>query len=120
MKKLLLVLFILGITTTVFAELKPKQIVGKWKYTVETDQGEMTGTLKFEEKEGKLAGDVYSDDGGVFPMTIVELKENNTLYFELKPDYDVIKVTVNVENKKFKGTGSTNQGEFSLVGEKTE
>lgn len=120
MKKLLAVLFILGITTSVFAELKPKQIVGKWSYTVQTDQGDMTGSLKFVEKEGKLSGEVHSDDGGVFPMTKVELKESNTLYFELKPEYDVIKVTVKVENKKFKGTGSTYQGEFALVGEKTE
>lgn len=120
MKKLLLVLFIVGITTSVFAELKPKQVVGKWKYTVQTDQGDMTGMLKFEEKEGKLIGKVLSDDGGIFEMTKVELKEGNTLYFEVKPEYDVIKVSVKVEAKKFKGTGATYEGDFALVGVKTE
>lgn len=120
MKKLLIILFVLGISTQIFAEIKTKQLVGKWKYLVVTDQGDMTGFLKFSEKEGKLAGEVWSDDGNTFPMTKVELKEGNTLYFELIPDYDVIKVTVKVEGEKFKGTGSTYEGEFALTGEKVK
>lgn len=120
MKKLLIVLFVLAISTQVFAEIKPKHVVGKWKYTVETEQGEMTGVLKFVEKEGKLTGEVQTDDGGVFPLTKVEIKEKNTLYFELNPDYDVYKVTVTIDGKKFEGTGNTSQGEFALTGEKVE
>ncbi len=34
MKKILAVLFILSISTQVFAKLKPKQFIGKWNYTV--------------------------------------------------------------------------------------
>lgn len=120
MKKLLIILFILGVSTQLFAEIETSQVVGKWKYTVVTDQGEMTGVLKFVEKEGKLTGDVLSDDGNTFPMTKIELKEGNTLYFELKPEYDVIKVTVQIKGEKFAGTGSTYEGEFALTGEKVE
>lgn len=120
MKKLLSILFILAISTQVFAKLNPKQVVGNWKYTVVTEQGDMTGTLKFIEKEGKLSGEVYSDDGGVFKMNKVEIKEGDLLYFELTPEYDVIKVTVKIEGEKFKGSGSTSEGEFVLIGEKTE
>lgn len=120
MKKLLLVLFILGFAAQVFAEIKTKDVVGKWKYTVITEQGDMTGILKFIKKEGKLTGEVITDDGGVFPLTKVEIQEKNKLYFELNPDYDVYKVTVVIEGKKFKGTGSTSQGEFGLTGEKID
>ncbi|MBT3385996.1 MAG: hypothetical protein HN778_05975 [Prolixibacteraceae bacterium] len=118
MKKLLIVIFVLGFSIQGFANLDAKQVLGKWKYTVETGQGQMTGILKFVEKEGKLAGDVIPDEGGVYPFTKVELKEGNILYFELKPEYDVIKVSVKVEGDKFKGTGSTYDGDFTLTGEK--
>jgi hypothetical protein len=120
MKKLLVLLFVLGISTQLFANISAKQVVGKWKYAIETDQGNMTGSLNFVEKEGKLTGEVYTDNGDMFTMTKVEIKEGNILYFELKPEYDVIKVTLKIEGKKFKGSGSTYEGEFPLTGEKTE
>ena len=118
-KKLIILLFILGISNSSFSQLKNNQVVGKWKYTVELDDGNMTGELKFSEEDGKLKGVVLPSDGGTYPMTKIELKEGNNLYFELQPDYDVIKVTVKIEDEKFKGTGSTYQGEFALTGEKT-
>jgi len=120
MKKLFLVLFILGIIYQGNAQNDHSTILGKWKYNVETDYSPMAGVLIFSEKEGKLAGEVAPDEGGNFPMTKVEMHEDNTLYFELKPEYDVIKVTVKVDGKKFKGTGSTYQGEFALSGERKE
>ena len=117
MKKLLLVLFVLGISLSGFAELKPKQIIGKWKYEVAIEGQTMTGSLKFFKKEGKLVGEVITNEG-TFAMTKVEIKEGNILYFELQPEYDAIKVTVKVDGTKFKGTGSTYQGDFDLTGEK--
>jgi hypothetical protein len=120
MKKLLVFLFVLGVSNQLFAEIKNKDVIGTWKYTVVTDQGDMTGNLVFKETEGKLTGEVVTNDSGTFPMEKVELKEGNILYFELTPEYDTIKVSVKVEGKKFKGTGSTTQGEFDLTGEKVE
>ncbi len=120
MKKILTVLFILCISAQVFAKITPKQVVGKWNYTVVTDMGDMTGILKFVEKEGKLSGEVISDDGGMFPMNKVEIKDGDILYFEITPDYDVLKVTLKVEGEKFKGSGSTYEGEFEILGKKSE
>lgn len=118
MKKLLIVLFILGISTQIFAELKPKQVVGKWKYTVQMDQGEIKGVFNFTEKEGKLAGEITTDDGYSFTFSKVELKEENTLYFEFTPEYDQIKITLKIEGNKFKGTGSSVNGDAPITGEK--
>lgn len=120
MKKLLSVLFILAISTQVFAKLKPNQVVGKWKYTVEMDQGELKGVFNFTEKEGKLTGEIVTEDGYNFPFSKVEIKEENTLYIEFTPEYDPIKITLKVEDNKFKGLGSSNNGEAPIVGEKVE
>ena len=120
MKKLLVLLFVLGISTQLFANIKAKQVVGKWTYTVETDQGNLTGFLKFTEKEGKLTGEVISSDGGVYPMKKVEIQQGNQVFFTLVPDYDEIKITIKIEGKKYKGSGSTYDGDFPIVGEKTE
>lgn len=120
MKKLLIVLFIFGISTQIFAEISSKQVVGKWNYTVVTNDGDLKGILNFVEKEGKLAGEVITDDGNVFPLTKIELKEGDILYFELQPEYDVYKGSVKIEEKKFKGTVNVGDGEFVLTGEKQE
>ena len=120
MKKLLAVIFILAISTHVFAKLTPKQVVGKWKYTVEMDNGERTGVFKFAEKEGKLTGSIETADGNTFEFSKVEIKAENTLYFEFTPEYDPIKITLKVDGKKFKGTGSAGGGEAPVTGEKVE
>jgi hypothetical protein len=119
MKKLLMLLVILGITATAFGKLKPKQIVGKWTYTVQTEQGDMTGFLKFAEKDGKLTGQVITDDGNVFDMEKIEIKDD-ALNWQIVPDYDPIKVSMIFEGKKYKATGSTYEGEFPVTGEKVE
>lgn len=120
MKKILLLLFVLGMSSQIFAQLSTKQVVGKWKYTVTSDQGDLTGTLNFVEKEGKLTGEVWSDDGNSFPLTKVELKENEVLYFELEPNYELYKVTLKIEAEIFKGTVVTGQGDFNITAEKKE
>lgn len=120
MKKLLFVLFILGMFYQGNAQPDHTTILGKWEYNVVTDYSPMSGVLIFSEKEGKLSGEVAPAEGGLFPMTKVEVLEDNFLYFELKPEYDVIKVKVKIDGKKFKGTGSTYEGEFALSGEKKE
>ena len=121
MKKLLIALFVLGISLPSFAGLDEKDIVGKWNYKVETDQGEMNGTLTFELKEGKLAGKVTTDMGESFPFTKVEIRDDNVLYFELQPDYEVIWAKVTVDKKTFEGSvGSGEAGEMPFTGEKVE
>jgi hypothetical protein len=120
MKKLLILLFVLGITTPIFAQLDSKQIVGNWKYSVVTDQGDMTGVFKFVETEGKLTGNVITSDGYTIPITKIEVKAENNLYLEIQTDSDVIKVNLKVDGKNFKGTGSSYQGEAPITGVKQE
>ncbi|MEX2564639.1 MAG: hypothetical protein WD431_01700 [Cyclobacteriaceae bacterium] len=81
--------------------------------------GDMNGVLKFVEKEGKLTGEVIPDDGGVFPMTKVEIKEGDVLYFELVFKYQLLKTTLKVDGEKFKGSGYSYDGEFELFGKKS-
>ena len=120
MKKLLILLFVLGISLPSFAGLKEKDVVGKWRYKVEIDQGTLTGILKFEKNKGKLTGEVITDEGETFPFTKVEIRDNNILYFELEPEYEVMTITLTVKDKKFEGMISTSQGEIPITGEKTE
>jgi len=120
MKKLLIVLFVLSISLQSFAGLKEKNVIGTWKYKVEIDYETLTGILKFEKKEGKLTGEVKTDNGETFLLTKVEIRENNILYFELQPEYDVLKATLTVEDNKFKGMIGNFDGEIPITGEKIE
>lgn len=120
MKKLFILLFVLGISSPIFAKLDSKQLTGIWKYSVVTDQGDMTGVFKFVENEGKLTGEVLTNEGYTIPFTKIEIKEENQLYLELKTESDLIKVTVKVEGKTFKGTGTSFQGEAPITGVKQE
>ena len=120
MKKILFALFVLAISSQVFAKITVKEVLGDWKYTVTTDQGALTGVIKIIEKEGKLSGNIISDDGNTFPATKMEIKEENILYFEIVTESDVIKVTLKIDGKKFTGTVGNDQGEIPITGEKKE
>ena len=120
MKKLFILLFVLGIASPILAQLDSKQLIGNWKYVAVTDQGDITGIFKFLEKDGKLSGDVITSDGYTFPITKIELKEESQLYFEVKTESDLVKVTVKVDGKNFKGTGTSYQGDAPITGEKQE
>ena len=120
MKKLFVLLFVLIIAVPTFAQLKSNQVVGDWKYTVVTDEAELTGVFKFVEKDGKLTGEVVTSESYTIPFTKIELKEANTLYLELRTESDIIKVSVKVDKKTFKGTGSSSQGEAPISGVKME
>ena len=120
MKKLLFAFFVLAISSQVFAEITVKQVLGDWTYNVNTDQGALTGVIKITEKEGKLAANIYSDDGNTFPVSKIEIKEGDILYFELVPDYEVIKVSVKIDGKKFAGTVGTDEGSMPITGAKKE
>jgi hypothetical protein len=121
MKKLIIVLFALNLFAFVVnAQSEHEKIIGKWKYSVETDYSPTGGVLIFSERDGKLKGEIAPDEGGLYPMTKVEMRENDSICFELKPEYDVISVALRIDGNKLKGTGSTYQGEFTVTGEKKE
>lgn len=118
MKKLLIVLLVLGVSTQVFGKLKEKHVIGQWKYSVETDQGSMTGSFNIIKEEGKLGGEVVTDDGYTLPFTKVEIKKDDTLYLEVTTDSDVITISVKVDGDVFNGTATSYMGEAPIVGEK--
>jgi len=51
MKKLLILLFVLGVSLPSFAGLKEKKVIGTWSYKVETDQETLAGTMKFVKED---------------------------------------------------------------------
>lgn len=118
MKKLFILLFAFCLAIPGFAKLDSKQVVGTWKYKVDTGDQILTGTLTFSEKENALTVAVVTGEGDVFPVAKVVSKPDNVLYFEIKPENDVIKVTLKIDGDKFRGNGSNYQGEFVVTGEK--
>jgi hypothetical protein len=120
MKHYILAALLLGIALQVPAQLKEKQVIGTWSYLVNTDQGQLSGKLIFEKTEDTLAGEVHADDGNVFTMTKVEIRDNKVLYFELQPEYDVLKVSMTIEKEKYTGTVGSYDGELPVTGEKLE
>jgi len=120
MKKLLFVLFVLGISLQSFAGIKEKDVIGTWKYKVETDEGTLTGNLVFEKKEGKLVGVVNTDDGEMITISNIEIRDNDILYFEVDTGYESLELSVTVTKNTFSGTVGNETGSYPITGEKAE
>jgi hypothetical protein len=120
MKKLMLVLFVLGISLQSFAAPKEKDFIGTWKYKVETDEGTLTGTMTLEKKDGKLVGEVNTDDGEVFTFIKVELKDKNVIYIELDTGYETIELNLTLKDKVLEGTAGNDGGSFPMTCKKVE
>lgn len=120
MKKLLFVLFVLGISLQSYAGIKEKDVIGTWKFKVEADEGDITGKLTIEKKEGKLVGEVMTDDGEMIPMSNVQIKDNDILYFEVDTGYESLNISVTMTKKTFSGTVGNDQGSYPMSGEKVE
>lgn len=120
MKKVLLALLVLSFALPSFAAIEENDVVGSWSYKIETDYETMTGTLDFEMEGEKLVGEVQTSDGQVIPMTKVEIRENDVVYFELEVDYSVYTATMNIDGKKYTGTVTQNGQELPVAGEKLE
>jgi len=119
MKNLLIGFIIILMSMPVFAKIKAKHVAGTWTYTVQTPNGQLTGTLEFaKEKKGKLSGKVITDTGDTFTMLKAEIREGDVVYFEIQPDYEKLQVTMNIEDAKYQGTVATSQGEVPVTGVK--
>jgi hypothetical protein len=120
MKKLMLFVLVLGIALTSFASIKEKDVIGTWKYKVETDQEDLTGTITIEKKEGKLVAEVNTDEGEVFAISKVEIKDNDVLYMELDTGYELLELSLTVKGKTMEGKVGSEQGSFPMTCEKVE
>ena len=120
MKKLMLIVLVLGMALPSFAGIKDKDVIGTWRYKVETDEGELTGTITIEKKEGSLVGEVNTDEGEVFAFSKVELKEDDVLYMELDTGYELLELSLTVKGKAMEGTVGNESGSFPMTCEKVE
>jgi len=120
MKKLFILLFVLGVSLPSFAGLKEKHVIGTWSYKVETDQETLAGTMKFVKEDGKLTGKIISGEGESLSLNNVEIRDNNVLYFEVTPDYNVLKISVTIDSKKYEGTVDVGDMQVPVTGEKIE
>lgn len=120
MKKTMLILLVLGVSLTSFAIPREKDVIGTWKYKVETDQGNLTGNITIEKKDGKLVAEVSTDDGQVIPFSKVEFKEKDELYMELDTGYEILEISLTVTKKTMEGTVGSEQGSFPINCEKVE
>tara|TARA_R110002074_G_scaffold104764_8_gene226312 strand:+ start:4477 stop:4842 length:366 start_codon:yes stop_codon:yes gene_type:complete len=118
MKKLVFVCIFLGFVTQAFAQISEKQLMGTWKYTVMTDQGPLTGVLNFDEKEGKIAGEVVSSEGQSWNMDSLELREENIVYFEIVPEAETFVSTLKFEGDAFEGMTGPSHTQFTVTGER--
>lgn len=115
----MLLVFVLLISLPSFAKLKEKHVIGTWKYKVETDQGDLTGSINIELKDGMLVGKVNTDDGETFAFEKIEIKEDNTLYLALDTGSDLLEISVTVKKKIMEGTVSTPEFSFPMTAEKS-
>jgi len=119
MKKLLTLVFVLGIVLPSFGGVKPKDVIGTWRYEVVLDSSSLTGIVTFVDKDGELDGVVNTDDGDTFPLSQIELREDNVLYFELtSAENEHLEVLVTVKGKKFEGILTHPAGEVPITAEK--
>jgi hypothetical protein len=119
MKNLFIVMLALIIVTPVYSKIKAKHVAGTWSYSVQTPDGTLTGVLKFtKQKKNKLSGEVLTDDGMTITMNKVEIREGDVVYFEVQPDYEVMKVTMSIVDDKYDGMVSISQGDLKVTGEK--
>lgn len=123
MKKLLVFAFLVAIVAgTVNAAVATgnKEVVGEWKYEVPTaPYGYEAGTLVFNEKEGKLVGEVKFSDGYKIELKNVTYAEG-VLKCGLYVDYEYVSIKAKVDGKKMTGAVDTPEGEMKLTAEKVK
>lgn len=120
MKKLLILLFALGISISSFAGLKSKDVVGEWNTLIVISDTQMTGSFIFYEKRGELKGEYIPSEGTKSTISKIKInKKNNTLTLEIPRETDIpIEFILIFENKKFRGKGWINEANFEINGEK--
>ena len=121
MKKLFVIAFLMAVVSgTVFASVAQnnKEVVGEWKYEVPTaPYGYEKGVLVFNEKEGKLVGEVKFEDGYKIELKNITYTEN-TVTCGLYVDYEYVSVKAKVDGKKMTGAVNTPEGEMKITAEK--
>lgn len=109
---------VLGLALPSYAGVKIKDVIGTWKYKVEVDGETLTGKLEFKKAEKGLAGEALTDNGEVYILDDIKIKEDNVLQFTLKINGLLHEVHVTLIKDKFDGTVSNPEGEAPIIGKK--
>ncbi len=118
MKKLLLLIVVLGLTLPSFAGIKIKDVIGTWIYEVVSEGQIFSGKIVFIKGNPGVAGEVFTDEGEVYVLDDIQIKEDNVLSFSLKINDQGHTVSVTVQKDKFNGTVRNEEGEAPISGEK--
>lgn len=93
-------------------------VVGTWSYTLESPQGDRTGTLTIEGDESGLVGSISSSEGDEQEIESISF-DGTTLSFSIPTSRGpTLSVSVTVEENAFEGTVSTPGGSFPITGER--
>jgi len=93
-------------------------VLGSWSYTVESPQGELTGTLTLEGDQSGLEGTFVGPRGDEQELQSVSF-DGTTLSFSVNSPQGTLSVTVTVEGESFEGTASLGDQSFPISGERT-
>ena len=120
-KTFFLFLFVLALSTATSARLKPKCIVGKWKYEISLYNAQLEGSFVFSLKDGEFEGENIQSDGSISKLSNIKVnKKNETLCFDyyIREDEVPIEFILIVNHNKFRGKGWINDADFKITGEK--
>ena len=94
-------------------------MVGTWSYTLETPQGEFSGTITFEGDASVLEGTFTGPEGEEQALESISF-DGTTLSFTVPSDEgSPLSVTVTVEAGTFEGSASVRGQSLSISGERT-
>ena len=95
------------------------KVLGTWSYTLETPQGERSGTLSIEGDASGLEGTLTNSQGDESELESISF-DGTTLSFTVSPEQGPsLSTTVTVEGDTFEGSVSTPGPSLSITGERT-
>lgn len=92
-------------------------VLGTWSYTVETPQGEMTGSFTIDGDENGLTGSFTGPTGEEQDIRTVSF-DGDTLSFSVSSPQGEINVSTTIQGNTFTGSLSGDFGSFSITGER--
>jgi len=94
-------------------------VVGTWSYTVESPQGELSGTMTLEGDASGLTGTFVGPDGEEQEMEALSF-DGTQLSFRVEgPGGETASVSVTLEGETFEGSVSSSGESYSISGERT-
>lgn len=113
----ILILFVLTSYTAKEDDIKTKNIVGTWEYTVPDAPSQyQKGAIIFEDKEGKLTGYFLIDGFKAQLRNLKSLKRNVT--FEAYIQGVTVSFDLTFKKKSFLGSATYSEGTLDISGHK--